>query len=976
MIIFNDRELKSLYTKQENRIIQITSPLSLQEVIQKVLDKEDIDPELISIASFRYLDTEMELQSSTDVLEKEPNLYDYTYVSEDDIAESRHIDYQRPMEFDVFEQYTFGRQVGVDFKTEVVSLTADNSKLSGTPEEGQTTLTYEDLTKELKLATGCLPTLLDQELTYDEMKKYSTSGANLIHPGHPINQYNPCPTIQDIDHFNSMNDYERRLITSGFIHPYKAFTFAQALKNEISTGYAFNTEDYNRIFRDKPRSVEKFIEEKQMRSILNGQDIINQWIGECFQEIHKFTPMVAKEFVEGCIIRDGIRLDMVNKETIKGYVETFNRNSVSKVAKTKSPALLSLTPYINFAEVQRQLTEVLGTYISIDNIYILHEKGFEEWFKAQKNVTPAVLTEVIESQRNIDKFLPEHTGKELLKIAKNKKGYDDCKRFEQSDRYRIYGEPIDFSKNEIAIRGRHTVAKQGNITMRMLPADDYANFTVGIDTNCCQRFGNAGESCVAKLVTDPFAAVVVIEEDDKVKAQGFVWTDEEKDTFVFDNIEFAGNDRQDNYFSNKFHDILTEWVKAIPYKNVHIGTGYAEALRGWGRLAQNAATLPTTLSKSRTYSDYHVYENSGRSDAARAIKEDGQMLLTRDTDKHIEVATAPDEPTKWDVLTRPETVFMLNICEKSIDDRIAFAKAFNENPTPELQLELVKMKPDTIASMENPTREVQLYILTNHENLIPKIKNPIMEVQYHNIAKHPSEILSLENPPEEIVTLALSVDGTLLNHFKDTATYEQCLTAVRNNGMAVQYVPDDKQTEELQLAAVGQVAKALKKIGTPYEATVLKALEEEPSLISSIENPTQEVKLAAIRVNPAFVLDIKNPVQEGETMEEHNEKIRELWTEAVRLNGYLIRNCGKTFPELREVAIRQNPFSIGCIRDATNEEIDLAVSLNPKTALFVQGDSAKAYARQRVIDIHGQDQVPYKHIYQPQQEEEAEIELE
>ena len=61
-------------------------------------------------------------------------------------------------------------------------------------------------------------------------------------------------------------------------------------------------------------------------------------------------------------------------------------------------------------------------------------------------------------------------------------------------------------------------------------------------------------------------------EDEKgqVIAQAEIW-EKDKDTIIFDNIEFA-NDRE----LKDIQKVLTSWVESSPYKNIIMGCGYNE----------------------------------------------------------------------------------------------------------------------------------------------------------------------------------------------------------------------------------------------------------------------------------------------------------------------------------------------------------------------------------------------------------------
>ena len=262
---------------------------------------------------------------------------------------------------------------------------------------------------------------------------------------------------------------------------------------------------------------------------------------------------------------------------------------------------------------------------------------------------------------------------------------DEARSFEQAYHYH-------FSDNCIAIRGKEICVTSGPLKMYMLSADDYRNFAVGDWTSCCQHWGGAGESCCWKYTSDPFAACVVIEKNGKVVGQAFVFTDEIKDTFVFDNMEFANDSDVAN-----FKNIISTYVEALPYSNVHLGAGYtvAELLSMGKSISQAKATMagmPTTTGnlKEQQPSVYHSHngyaaqmidshpENyPARCDVysdyhpnARVFKKDGAMYLTKGTGV---ITYGEVEPTPWDALRDSPAKFVLNDYDIPAAERQAMA---------------------------------------------------------------------------------------------------------------------------------------------------------------------------------------------------------------------------------------------------------------------------------------------------------------
>jgi hypothetical protein len=130
----------------------------------------------------------------------------------------------------------------------------------------------------------------------------------------------------------------------------------------------------------------------------------------------------------------------------------------------------------------------------------------------------------------------------------------------------------EFDDNTIEIKGADIESKLGGLTAHILKADDLRNFTVGYDTECCMHYDGAGESCIYMATSEPLSGIWVVDNSaGDVLAQAFVWVDKDKDTLVFDNIEFKSSS-----IVKKSLPLIYDWVSKTPYVNVHMGTGYNE----------------------------------------------------------------------------------------------------------------------------------------------------------------------------------------------------------------------------------------------------------------------------------------------------------------------------------------------------------------------------------------------------------------
>lgn len=91
-------------------------------------------------------------------------------------------------------------------------------------------------------------------------------------------------------------------------------------------------------------------------------------------------------------------------------------------------------------------------------------------------------------------------------------------------------------KSEQVLRVRADKS-ESDVKYRFIGKDDPLGLVLGNLTNCCQRIGGVGESCVVVGETDPNSGFVVIECGGEIVAQSWVWYDDKTGTIALDNIE-------------------------------------------------------------------------------------------------------------------------------------------------------------------------------------------------------------------------------------------------------------------------------------------------------------------------------------------------------------------------------------------------------------------------------------------------------
>lgn len=933
MVIFNGSEIPSRYTIADNMIVEITSSKSLNELYDILRKNEDI-PEgttidiIIRDRGNVILETAEEKEKATFHKHKigiDSKTYDFdTWENVHELSADE--GNTREKIFSDYESFLFGNEK-LDFSHPKVDFTKEQVK--------------DTIRKHIALSQKVMPTLLDEkDLTLSELKAMSAEGELIVryYGVGTIAKDNPLPTRAEIEDLASLTEYEKRLIKKDLIHPLKIINFKKQMQEIRGAGAVITNRDYDYVRWNKDTEVSYN---------LISEALINKYRDE-FQKQYHFVPQVLKEYVLGKHILRGISEGRNIKDTdIEEDVKNFSRPSVSSVlysyktmapdkegnmkektvnvtvATSRNPALIALSSMVNFAEMPQQVTRALATYVAVDNIASLTKANFANWIKEMKNEPVSEIVGAIEAF-NEKKFPTFTSGIKPVYLINNAR-YEQARRdqasYESNYNYR-------FSDNEIAIRGRHLSVEENGMRIRMLAADDPHQFTTGSETHCCQHWGGAGGTCVYKLTSDPFAANVVIEriKDETVLGQAFVWTDEAQDIFVFDNFEFA-NDGE----IKKYLNLIGNYAANLPYANVQLGMGYTQGMNGVGEANKLNANMPTTLNDHHCYSDYHPTGNYSR---ARDLKRYNPELDISEMIKYplrtdnIRVRTAPDEPTKWDLLASKQFAFMLNDCHNTPEERIAIARDFLDNPTKEVQERVYATNPLAILSIDNPDPELQIRMFETNPEIAEQIKNPCFDLQVRILEKDPNALRRIQNPSEELILSALERNGLLLEAIHNP-TEAMCLKAIQQDGYSILLVPEHLKTSEVRMEAIKKSPKVVSLLESPTNEEMLEAARRYPESVLLLDNPSVQSQMAAVSRQPDIVLRIKNPDPAVVRV-------------AVEHNPLYIGKYQYQFPELRETAIRANAFAIRDLNNITVAEYELAIAQNPDITRFVTPPVANA----------------------------------
>lgn len=104
----------------------------------------------------------------------------------------------------------------------------------------------------------------------------------------------------------------------------------------------------------------------------------------------------------------------------------------------------------------------------------------------------------------------------------------------------------------------------------ILKADDPRQVQVGYDTTCCQHLEGVGESAMMHGLLNPKAGFWLLtnKNNGRCLAQAEIW-EENENTLVFDNIEFANDADIELY-----REIIAKWLMECHYDTVKMGAGY------------------------------------------------------------------------------------------------------------------------------------------------------------------------------------------------------------------------------------------------------------------------------------------------------------------------------------------------------------------------------------------------------------------
>lgn len=433
----------------------------------------------------------------------------------------------------------------------------------------------------------------------------------------------------------------------------KAFTELIPTEKTISAIRDFIAETFEMPEREKEKHASGVYDAiyDEFEDIMNGtqepayQSPVEKRLSELFDGRYHFVPKILPLLTTVC--RSDERHKEQENSSFMGnlhilpperIVSDFSRHRISQIASFAGPEQILLAlecPMEKLPEAERDL---IYTYADKNNISKIIDNF--DIFEDMKGKSREMIRNVLEASDNMNsesmRAISHMTAREYITVKEMSRFRNDVMHYEQNYGYR-------FSDNSVDIPGKDTVAEDPGRHLKayILAPDDYRNITVGYDTDCCQHFNGAGEDCTYVATSNPDSGIWIIEDENtgKVEAQAWVWYDRDSDTFVFDNVEFANDQKVESYSG-----LLSAYTSALPQANVHMGMGY-NAMTGIGKdidpavdPVPGAPAYEIRSGTDRCYgepSEYMADPYSDYDDSARVLKRAGEPLVKMDNDIRI-----------------------------------------------------------------------------------------------------------------------------------------------------------------------------------------------------------------------------------------------------------------------------------------------------------------------------------------------------
>lgn len=274
------------------------------------------------------------------------------------------------------------------------------------------------------------------------------------------------------------------------------------------------------------------------------------------------------------------------------------------------------------------------------------------------------------------------------------------------------------------------------------------------------------------------------------------------------------------------------------------------------------------------------------------------------------------------------------ICLAALD-QTSFNIKFVRCKTEAIIRKAIKANPHAYSYIPDRDGNDTMIALSESAAVISLIENPAREMYIRAIMTNPIEALYyIADPDEEMLDLALSIDGLALQYFPNQ-TQDMCDRAVKLTPHAIRYVHKEFQTPELIHIAIsadpGTVISTIKNLtqelvdhAAPYirSSTVFRDI---PYIFK-----TEAVCMTVVKNLPYCI--------------RYANQFPELCMEAIKRRGIMLKYVRHHTVELIHAAIEQCPWSLEYAQYQDEEICTEAVSADGMTLQFVKNKTLEICA--------------------------------
>jgi len=284
-----------------------------------------------------------------------------------------------------------------------------------------------------------------------------------------------------------------------------------------------------------------------------------------------------------------------------------------------------------------------------------------------------------------------------------------------------------------------------------------------------------------------------------------------------------------------------------------------------------------------------------------------------------------------------EHSFFFNIMDKNLIDEIDYEKLFGKFPN---VLRYIYDKIDDKYWIHAIKNDVTLLeVLPYNEKIIKEVlkyngfaikylKNKTINDVLNAIKNNVLVLDYIDKKRNSLIDFAYKLDSIAIK-YKNVyeMSFDELMDAIERNYEAIKYIPDDLQTEDMQMMVIEQSNGTIISYIKPKNENVVKyLLNFVPAYILSVANPTKDMYLIAFSKQPSLILkynDFENFFDE------------EILKSVLFHDPMLIQYFSDPTKEMMLIAVENNPLALKYLTYQDYDIIYTALMKDPNVIKYV-----------------------------------------